>query len=185
MTNDSPDPNPDDGARLALLIELHGDRAGALEAALQPFARHGVRLTHIESRPRRGQTFDFYVDCEARRGDSAVAKVLVELRALAVDVATLHDRDVPWFPRHITELDRIANHTLDAGDADHPGFHDAAYRARRAQIERLAAATTTVRRYRRWSTAPRSKPSGGRSTSAWWPCMATRPVRSIVALLRR
>ena len=147
MASDSRDTNPDDGARLALLIELHGDRAGALEAALRPFARHGVRLTHIESRPRRGQTFDFYVDCEARRGDSAVAKVLVELRAVAVDVAILHDRDVPWFPRHIAELDRIANHILDAGDAgdagtaldaDHPGFHDAAYRARRAQIERLA-----------------------------------------------
>ena len=141
MAIDSRAADSDSGARLALLIELHGARAGALEAALRPFARHGVCLTHIESRPRHGRTFDFYVDCEARRGEPAIEKALAELRAVAVDVAILHDRDVPWFPRHVAELDRIANDTLDAGtalDADHPGFHDAAYRARRAQIERLA-----------------------------------------------
>ena len=129
-----------DGARLALLIELHGDRAGALESTLRPFAQHGVSLTHIESRPRRGGRFDFYVDCEGSRGDLAVEKALAELRTTA-EVAVLHDRDVPWFPRHAAELDLIANNTLDAGvalDADHPGFQDAAYRARRTQIERLA-----------------------------------------------
>lgn len=32
-----------------------------------------------------------------------------------------------WFPRHISELDLIANRTSDAGidlEADHPGFSD-------------------------------------------------------------
>ncbi len=126
---------------MALLIELRGDRPGTLEAALRPFARHGVCLTHIESRPRPGRTFDFYVDCEGRRGDLAVQKVLAELRCVAEDVAVLHDKDVPWFPRHVAELDRIANNTLGAGaglEADHPGLQDDAYRARRLQIECLA-----------------------------------------------
>lgn len=48
---------------------------------------------------------------------------------------------VHWFPRHISELDLIANRTLDAGtdlEADHPGFRDAEYRARRARLARQA-----------------------------------------------
>lgn len=48
---------------------------------------------------------------------------------------------VHWFPRHISELDLIANRTLDAGvdlEADHPGFHDINYRQRRAKLAELA-----------------------------------------------
>ncbi|MCY3839620.1 MAG: ACT domain-containing protein [Gammaproteobacteria bacterium] len=127
--------------RTSLLIELHGDRPGALEAALKPFGRHGVSLTHIESRPRRGQTFDFYVDCDGESGECAMEAVIAELRQAAVGVVVLDHKDVPWFPRHAAELDRIANRTLDAGDAlqaDHPGFADPAYRARRAMVDALA-----------------------------------------------
>ena len=48
---------------------------------------------------------------------------------------------VHWFPRHISELDLIANRTLDAGtdlEADHPGFHDVEYRQRRANLAKQA-----------------------------------------------
>lgn len=131
------DPEP----RTSLLIELRGDRPGALQAALKPFGEHGVSLTHIESRPRRGQTFDFYVDCDSESGERAMEAVIAELRQAAVGVVVLDHKDVPWFPRHAAELDRIANDTLDAGDAlqaDHPGFADPAYRARRAMVDALA-----------------------------------------------
>ena len=127
--------------RTSLLIELRGDRPGALEAALRPFARHGVSLTHIESRPRRRQTFDFYVDCDRETDDDAMQSVIAELRRSAVGVVVLDRKAVPWFPRHRTELDRIANNVLEGGDAlkaDHPGFADATYRARRAMVDRLA-----------------------------------------------
>ena len=55
----------------------------------------------------------------------------------------IHDDfiQVHWFPRHISELDLIANRTLDAGvdlEADHPGFHDINYRQRRAKLAELA-----------------------------------------------
>ena len=125
----------------SLLIELRGDRPGALEAALKPFARHGVSLTHIESRPRRAETFDFYVDCVGESGHAAMKAIISELRDIAVAVVVLDHKNVAWFPRHASELDHIANNTLEAGDAlhaDHPGFADRAYRARRAVVDRLA-----------------------------------------------
>ena len=125
----------------SLLIELRGDRPGALEAALKPFARHGVSLTHIESRPRRAETFDFYVDCVGESGDTAMKAIVSELRDIAVAVVVLDHKNVAWFPRHAGELDHIANNTLEAGDAlhaDHPGFADRAYRTRRAVVDRLA-----------------------------------------------
>lgn len=128
----------DTDRRVSMLIQLE-DRPGALEAALGVFRKHGVNLTHIESRPARGDTFDFYVDCEGERGDTGVESVVRELGSGRVFV--LGDREVPWFPRHIAELDRIATDTLMAGDvleSDHPGFNDPAYRARRAEIDQLA-----------------------------------------------
>lgn len=128
--------------RLSLLIELD-DRPGVLEGALKVFSRAGVNLTHIESRPARGETFDFYVDCEGDRGDPAIARALEALGQIAVKLLVLDRRLVPWFPRHVSELDLIASHTLDAGGAltaDHPGFSDAHYRARRAEIDALARA---------------------------------------------
>jgi phenylalanine-4-hydroxylase len=126
--------------RVSLLIELE-DRPGALEDVLRPFSRHGVNLTHIESRPAHQGRFDFYVDCEGRRGQAAVDAVIAELERSTLKLLVLDDKKVPWFPRHIAELDRIANHTLEAGSdlqADHPGFNDAAYRERRAMIDALA-----------------------------------------------
>lgn len=46
-----------------------------------------------------------------------------------------------WFPHHISELDLIADRTLDAGtdlESDHPGFHDSVYRERRAHLTKVA-----------------------------------------------
>ncbi len=128
--------------RVSLLIELN-DRPGALADTLNLFSAAGVNLTHIESRPARGDRFDFYVDCEGDRDDPAIRRVLDALTEQKVRLLLLDRQSVPWFPRHVSELDRIACNTLDAGvalDADHPGFRDPDYRASRGRIDQYARA---------------------------------------------
>ncbi len=127
-------------ARLSLLIQLD-DRPGSLEQALQPFARHQINLTHIESRPSRAGKFDFYVDCEGSRGEPAIEAAIAEFSVPSTNLLVLDHKQVPWFPRQIADLDQVAGNTLDAGselEADHPGFHDIEYRRRRGEIEALA-----------------------------------------------
>ena len=128
--------------RLSLLINLR-DEPAALARVLAPFARHHVNLTHIESRPAKSERFDIFVNCEGREDQPHIVAVINELSELALGLLVLDDQSVPWFPRQISELDEIANGTLDAGQdlsADHPGFNDPDYRARRAEIDQLARA---------------------------------------------
>lgn len=137
--------------RLSLLIHLH-DHPGALHELLGRFLAHNIDLTHIESRPAQGGDMSFYVDFIGRREDESVAVLLREIQASVNSLTVLDERSVPWFPRHIWELDQIANRTLDAGadlEADHPGFSDQAYRAQRARIEKIA------REYRHGQPIPR------------------------------
>ncbi len=66
----------------------------------------------------------------------------------------LDEREVPWFPRHISDLDQIANRTLDAGadlQSDHPGFNDAVYRTRRGELASIAQS------YKQGESIPRIK----------------------------
>ncbi len=127
-------------ARISMLIELD-DVPGALVKALGIFSAFDINLTHIESRPAKGAQFDFYVDCEGRRGDKNIEAAISAIEATAVKLLVLDDKQVPWFPRHARELDVIAGNTLAAGEdleSDHPGFNDVDYRQRRAVIKSLA-----------------------------------------------
>jgi chorismate mutase/prephenate dehydratase len=60
-------------------------QSGALHQLLEPFARHGVNLTAIQSRPMPGKPFEylFFLDMEGHREDGAVAEALREAAAAA------------------------------------------------------------------------------------------------------
>lgn len=70
------------------LVCSTANRPGAMHELLSPLARHGVSMSHLESRPARGLggsrwEYVFYIDIEGHREDPAVAAALAELRAVA------------------------------------------------------------------------------------------------------
>lgn len=47
----------------------------------------------------------------------------------------------PWFPKRLCDMDAFAERVMECGEelsADHPGFTDPVYRARRAEITAIA-----------------------------------------------
>ncbi len=60
-------------------------QSGALHRLLDPFARNGVNLTSIQSRPMPGKPFEylFFLDMEGHRDDAPVARALAEAAATA------------------------------------------------------------------------------------------------------
>ena len=71
-------PSGDDKTSLMFSTQ---NRAGGLHAMLSPFAKHGISMTRIESRPsRRGQwDYVFFVDVDGHRGDPALSQALEDL----------------------------------------------------------------------------------------------------------
>jgi chorismate mutase/prephenate dehydratase len=64
---------------------------GSLHRILEPFARRGVNLTKIESRPAKRQPWDYvmFLDFEGHRETTTVAEVLREVEARALFVRVL------------------------------------------------------------------------------------------------
>jgi chorismate mutase/prephenate dehydratase len=69
------------GADKTSVLFSTDDRPGALFAALSPFARRGINLTKLESRPMKAQAwrYIFFVDLAGHVDDEAVKETLAEL----------------------------------------------------------------------------------------------------------
>ena len=119
--------------RTSILMELT-DRVGILSDVLRHFWKFDVNICRIESRPNwdqpargRARQFDFFVDIEGSISDPNVSKLLKALSTITDKLLILDEKKVHWFPRHVSELDLVADRTLSAGtdlESDHPGFQD-------------------------------------------------------------
>ena len=76
--------------RTSLLISAP-DEPGTLFHALEPFYRHGVSLTKLETRPSRKSawSYSFYVDFEGHVDDANIKATLHDLQRLKLDVKWL------------------------------------------------------------------------------------------------
>ena len=76
--------------KTSILMSVH-DKPGVLYSLLEPFHRHGISLTRIETRPagRGGWSYMFYIDFEGHVDDPKVQKVLSELESSSVELKLL------------------------------------------------------------------------------------------------
>jgi prephenate dehydratase len=80
-----------EGADKLSLVAKLPHRPGALHNALEPFARRGIDLLKIESRPIKGRPWEyyFYLDLQASTKDAKAASALAELSERAMEVRLL------------------------------------------------------------------------------------------------
>lgn len=76
--------------KLSLILKLP-HRGGALYDALEPFARRGIDLVKIESRPIKGRPWEyhFYLDLQASIDDEKVITALAELKERVTQLRVL------------------------------------------------------------------------------------------------
>ena len=79
-----------DANKLSLVIELP-HQPGALHKALEPFARRGIDLLKIQSRPAKGRPWEyyFYLDITGSLNDPEMQEALNELRDHRVETRVL------------------------------------------------------------------------------------------------
>ncbi|KAK6629247.1 hypothetical protein RUM43_003064 [Polyplax serrata] len=129
-----------------LIFSPKEDEVGALAKALKMFEKQKVNLLHIESRSssRFSNQYEFMVECAPGGNLSAAIETLRQHCSYFSIISRNHKDNqdtVPWFPRRIRDLDKFANQILSYGselDADHPGFTDPVYRARRKYFADIA-----------------------------------------------
>jgi len=77
------------GPMASLAFSLHANRPGALLEALGCFARRGLNMRRIESRPSKREMgeYVFFVDLELASGPAALERALAELQPLCEHLA--------------------------------------------------------------------------------------------------
>lgn len=129
-----------------LIFAPHAEEVGILAKYLKIFEKYSVNLMHIESRAskRVPNKYEFVVECSPD-GDLNGAIEEIKTNSEYFNVISRNptdvDESVPWFPHRIRDLDRFANQILSYGaelSADHPGFTDPVYRARRKYFADIA-----------------------------------------------
>ena len=76
--------------RTSILVFIH-DKPGALFDVLSPFARHGISMNRIESRPSHQAKWEyaFFIDLSGHIEDESMKKALAELEAHSASVKVL------------------------------------------------------------------------------------------------
>ena len=101
-------------------------------------AIHSIPPKTIEDEKVITISIDFYGSFE----DPNVEKAMHELEGIAKGVTQVGSTEVPWFPNNINDFNHIGKRILSEGDgiqdANHPGFRDPVYRARREEITNFA-----------------------------------------------
>ncbi|CAG8561352.1 4545_t:CDS:2 [Acaulospora colombiana] len=137
------------GPFLTTILFSVEDRVGVLDECLSAVKNLNISLTRIESRPSKtpGWDYDFFIDFNSENADQlnrvaqTLEKITKQVKVIGAGNKQATEAQIPWFPRKKSDLDTFADKVLEMGeelDSDHPGAKDPVYRARRAEITRVA-----------------------------------------------
>ena len=84
------DVGPSGQDKSSILVSTHNE-PGALVQILEPFQRHGISLTRIETRPSKtgNWSYVFFIDFDGHHTDPRIEKVLAEVGSVTMDVRLL------------------------------------------------------------------------------------------------
>ena len=84
------DAGPSGNDKTSIMVSMH-NQPGSLYTLLEPFQRHGISLTSIETRPSRTGiwSYVFFIDFEGHREDPLIQQVLTEIEGSALEVKLL------------------------------------------------------------------------------------------------
>jgi len=76
--------------KTSILVSTRNE-PGALYKVLEPFHRHGISLSRIETRPARSGSWSyvFFIDFDGHQSKAEIQKVLDEVRAVSMEVRSL------------------------------------------------------------------------------------------------
>jgi len=120
-----------------------------LKKVLKVFFDNNIDLTHIKSKPSplidAERRTEFYVDFKGTLDNHMTQKTIQELQHFCNSVMVTGTPEVPYFPTHILDLDKIGKQTIGEGEGgiqevDHPQFRDKEYIKRRDEIAAISMA---------------------------------------------
>jgi chorismate mutase/prephenate dehydratase len=81
---------PSGADKTSILVSTRNE-PGALYRVLEPFHRHGISLTRIETRPSRtgSWSYVFFIDFDGHETDPEIARVLEDVAAVSLEVKSL------------------------------------------------------------------------------------------------
>ena len=99
-------PSPSGADLSSAVFTVRKDQSGALYRLLEPFARHSVNLTAVQSRPMKGKPWEylFFVDMEGHAGDPQVAAAIDEAATVAYSHKVLGSYPAADERRRATQL---------------------------------------------------------------------------------
>ncbi|VDO37986.1 unnamed protein product [Haemonchus placei] len=91
-----------------------GELALFIGATVNSFGSRGIHISHLETRAEKsGQGWDLLADCDATKEQliAAATDLVQNLDSLTGIALYRKDEvaDVPWFPRHIADLDNCSH----------------------------------------------------------------------------
>uniref|UniRef100_A0AAF5PX54 Biopterin-dependent aromatic amino acid hydroxylase family profile domain-containing protein n=1 Tax=Wuchereria bancrofti TaxID=6293 RepID=A0AAF5PX54_WUCBA len=147
--------------RIAVVLAAEEDSVEFLSSILVEYEMNGIRLKHLEILPAQERNgsyivadikknlkvkFEIFADCECTKDAFLnTTKCLADrYHILRLNVYNSTDgsiEKIPWFPKHISDLDKCYHCVVKyepTSDPRHPGYGDKTYIQRREQLNDIA-----------------------------------------------